>query len=146
MVFRRRRRLDFMPPQDTVGARRHDDIVHPSAVPFILVHLACFAAIWTGVDDGKEVLDRLLALPGFGGEKAKIFLAVLGKRLTIRGFTMGDHLERAAEFGPQFRAWLREGAIVHEETVIDGLAEAPRTLLDMVGGAYTGKTVVRLGS
>ncbi|MDX3224843.1 NADP-dependent oxidoreductase [Streptomyces sp. ME19-01-6] len=73
-------------------------------------------------------------------------LAVLGKRLTIRGFTMGDHLERAAEFGPQFRAWLRDGAIVHEETVIDGLAAAPRTLLDMVGGAYTGKTVVRLGS
>jgi stearoyl-CoA desaturase (delta-9 desaturase) len=27
----------------------HDDIVYPSAIPFILVHLACFAAIWTGV-------------------------------------------------------------------------------------------------
>ncbi|MEO8274707.1 MAG: fatty acid desaturase [Thermoanaerobaculia bacterium] len=27
----------------------HDDIVYPETVPFILVHLACFAAIWTGV-------------------------------------------------------------------------------------------------
>lgn len=27
----------------------HDDIVYPQAIPFILVHLACFAAIWTGV-------------------------------------------------------------------------------------------------
>ncbi len=27
----------------------HDDVVYPSAVPFILIHLACFAAIWTGV-------------------------------------------------------------------------------------------------
>jgi stearoyl-CoA desaturase (Delta-9 desaturase) len=26
-----------------------DDILYPSAVPFVLVHLACFAAIWTGV-------------------------------------------------------------------------------------------------
>ena len=26
-----------------------DDIMYPSAVPFVLVHLACFAAIWTGV-------------------------------------------------------------------------------------------------
>lgn len=26
-----------------------DDIVHPAAVPFVIVHLACFAAIWTGV-------------------------------------------------------------------------------------------------
>ena len=27
----------------------HDDVVYPSAVPFILIHLACFAAIWSGV-------------------------------------------------------------------------------------------------
>lgn len=73
-------------------------------------------------------------------------LGVLGKRLTIRGFTVGDHLERAPEFGAQFRTWLREGAIVHDETVIDGLANAPQALLNLVNGAYTGKTVVRLGS
>ncbi|GDY71465.1 NADP-dependent oxidoreductase [Streptomyces avermitilis] len=73
-------------------------------------------------------------------------LGVLGKRLTIRGFTVGDHLKRAPEFGAQFRAWLREGSIVYDETVIDGLANAPQALLDLVNGAYTGKTVVRLGS
>jgi len=27
----------------------HDDIVYPSAIPFVLVHLACFGAIWTGI-------------------------------------------------------------------------------------------------
>ncbi|MGZ8309941.1 MAG: acyl-CoA desaturase [Rhodoplanes sp.] len=27
----------------------HDDIVYPSAVPFVLVHLACVAAVWSGV-------------------------------------------------------------------------------------------------
>ncbi|MGO4573340.1 acyl-CoA desaturase [Microvirga sp. 2TAF3] len=27
----------------------HDDIVYPQTIPFILVHLACFAAIWTSV-------------------------------------------------------------------------------------------------
>ena len=27
----------------------HDDIVYPSTIPFLLVHLVCFAAIWTGV-------------------------------------------------------------------------------------------------
>jgi stearoyl-CoA desaturase (delta-9 desaturase) len=27
----------------------HDDILYPSAVPFVLVHLACVAAIWSGV-------------------------------------------------------------------------------------------------
>jgi stearoyl-CoA desaturase (Delta-9 desaturase) len=27
----------------------HDDIIYPSAIPFVLIHLACFAAIWSGV-------------------------------------------------------------------------------------------------
>ena len=27
----------------------HDDITYPSAVPFVLVHLACIAAFWSGV-------------------------------------------------------------------------------------------------
>jgi stearoyl-CoA desaturase (delta-9 desaturase) len=27
----------------------HGDIIYPSAVPFVLVHLVCFAAIWTGI-------------------------------------------------------------------------------------------------
>jgi stearoyl-CoA desaturase (delta-9 desaturase) len=26
-----------------------DDIMYPSAIPFVLAHLACFAAIWTGI-------------------------------------------------------------------------------------------------
>src|ERR1700674_3771337 len=27
----------------------HDDMIYPSAIPFVLVHLACFGAIWSGV-------------------------------------------------------------------------------------------------
>src|SRR3984957_2685125 len=27
----------------------HDDIIYPSALPFVLVHLTCIAAIWTGI-------------------------------------------------------------------------------------------------
>jgi len=33
----------------SAGGGEHDDIMYPSAVPFVLVHLGCFAAIWTGV-------------------------------------------------------------------------------------------------
>ena len=41
------------------------------------------AAVWTGVSTGEELFARLRALPGFGGEKAKIFLALLAKRFGI---------------------------------------------------------------
>jgi stearoyl-CoA desaturase (delta-9 desaturase) len=34
---------------DRAQADEHSDIVYPSAIPFVLVHLACFGAIWSGV-------------------------------------------------------------------------------------------------
>ena len=53
-------------------------------------------ALWTSGDpDGAEVLRRLRALPGFGEQKAKIFLALLGKQygVTPRGWRVaaGDY-------------------------------------------------------
>src|SRR5690242_1103974 len=41
-------------------------------------------AIWTGAATGEELLARVLALPGFGKDKARIFVALLGKRLGVQ--------------------------------------------------------------
>ncbi|MDX6202274.1 MAG: hypothetical protein QOJ83_1774 [Frankiales bacterium] len=41
------------------------------------------AAIWTTAEDGPELLRRVKALPGFGEQKAKIFVALLGKQLGV---------------------------------------------------------------
>ena len=41
-------------------------------------------AVWEGVEDAGELLRRLKALPGFGEQKATIFLALLGKQLGVR--------------------------------------------------------------
>ncbi len=40
-------------------------------------------AIWADAADGGELLRRLEALPGFGRQKAQIFVALLGKRLGV---------------------------------------------------------------
>ncbi|WP_028809011.1 HhH-GPD-type base excision DNA repair protein [Streptomyces sp. 351MFTsu5.1] len=40
--------------------------------------------VWKGVQDGRELLRRLQELPGFGKQKAQIFLALLGKQLGVR--------------------------------------------------------------
>lgn len=42
------------------------------------------AALWRTAASGQELLGRLLALPGFGQQKAKIFVALLGKQLGVR--------------------------------------------------------------
>jgi uncharacterized HhH-GPD family protein len=42
------------------------------------------AAIWTSAADGKQLLANVRALPGFGVQKARIFIALLGKQLAVR--------------------------------------------------------------
>jgi uncharacterized HhH-GPD family protein len=40
--------------------------------------------IWTEAKDGEDLKQRLLALPGFGPDKARIFIALLAKRFDVR--------------------------------------------------------------
>ena len=42
------------------------------------------ARLWEGAATGKELMRRLGALPGFGKQKAQIFVALLGKQLGVR--------------------------------------------------------------
>jgi uncharacterized HhH-GPD family protein len=57
------------------------------------------AAIWTrGEPDGAEVLKRLKALPGFGDQKARIFLALLGKQY---GFAGAGWRDAAGAYGEE---------------------------------------------
>jgi len=42
------------------------------------------ATMWTTADTGEELFRRIQALPGFGRQKAQIFVALLGKQLGVR--------------------------------------------------------------
>jgi uncharacterized HhH-GPD family protein len=53
--------------------------------------------VWTGAADGKDLLERVAALPGFGRQKAQIFVALLGKQY---GVDVPGWREAAGEFGP----------------------------------------------
>ncbi|MFF3563968.1 HhH-GPD-type base excision DNA repair protein [Streptomyces sp. NPDC002574] len=55
-------------------------------------------AVWRGVGDGRELLTRLGDLPGYGKQKAQIFLALLGKQL---GVAPDGWREAAGAYGEQ---------------------------------------------
>lgn len=55
-------------------------------------------AVWRDAADGRELLTRLNELPGFGKQKAQIFLALLGKQL---GATPEGWREAAGPYGEQ---------------------------------------------
>ena len=52
--------------------------------------------LWADVSNGDELYARLRALPGYGDEKSKIFIAILGKRM---GVTPDGWREAAGKFG-----------------------------------------------
>ena len=54
------------------------------------------AAVWRDAKDGADLLKRVEALPGFGKQKAKIFVALLGKQLGVKA---KGWREAAGEFG-----------------------------------------------
>ncbi|UEL28908.1 HhH-GPD-type base excision DNA repair protein [Pseudarthrobacter sp. L1SW] len=71
-------------------------------------------AIWTkGGPDGAEVLRRLKALPGFGEQKAKIFLALLGKQC---GLQAPGWREAAGHYGEE-GSYLSVADIVDPESL-----------------------------
>jgi uncharacterized HhH-GPD family protein len=54
------------------------------------------ARVWASAADGRDLLKRVSALPGFGAQKAKIFVALLGKQLAV---TPPGWREACAPFG-----------------------------------------------
>lgn len=68
----------------------------------------------------------------------------IGKRLTLRGFLVGDHGHLRSEFAGAAGGWLRSGQLIAHETVTTGLDNAVSAFIGMLRGANTGKMVVRL--
>lgn len=77
--------------------------------------------VWEGAADGADLLARLRALPGFGEEKSRIFVALLAKRFGVGpagweeaagGFADGTRLSVAdidsRDAFERVRAWKRE--------------------------------------
>jgi NADPH-dependent curcumin reductase CurA len=68
----------------------------------------------------------------------------IGKRLTLRGFIVGDYADRRAEFAADMAPWLAEGKIVAAETVVEGLENTPAAFLSLFSGGNTGKMLIQL--
>ena len=110
-----RQRLGHLDPEK-VAAMSEDDLVGVCCVrPAIhrfpaamgkRIHALCASIaagypsgvdrLWLDAEDGSDLYRRLRTLPGFGDEKAKIFIAVLGKR---QGVQPAGWREAAGAFG-----------------------------------------------
>jgi NADPH-dependent curcumin reductase CurA len=69
---------------------------------------------------------------------------LVGKRLTMRGFIIGDHDDRRSRFESDMAGWLADGSVRTSETVVEGADQAPRAFLAMLRGDNVGKMLVRV--
>ncbi|MFI0354525.1 NADP-dependent oxidoreductase [Actinomadura sp. 9N407] len=93
-------------------------------------------AVLIGAISGYNATDPI---PG----PANLF-RIVERRLTLRGIQVSEYLGLFPEFIGRAAGWLADGSLRAEETVVDGIEQAPAALIGVLRGANTGKMLVRL--
>jgi len=107
-----------------------------------------------GGDVMKAVLGRMVIggrialcglIAGYNNDQrpSDDFSPVIMKRLTMRGFLVLDYT-KTKEAVHAITGWIREGKLRTEETVAEGLENAPEVLNRLFDGSHRGKLVLRV--
>jgi len=72
--------------------------------------------------------------------------SIIYSRVMLRGFVATDFMHLYADFQRDMRGWLKEGRVKYQETVMDGIENAPAALIGLMAGENAGKMLVRLAS
>ena len=69
---------------------------------------------------------------------------IVSKRIRIQGFIVRDHLADRDEFIREMSAWIKSGKIVWNDTVTQGLENAPAAFIGLFSGNNLGKSLVKI--
>ncbi|MEC7866136.1 MAG: NADP-dependent oxidoreductase, partial [Candidatus Poribacteria bacterium] len=75
----------------------------------------------------------------------KNLMSAIYKRLKLQGFIVSDHIDRVPDFYADIRQWINEGVIKWEETIVEGLENAPQAFIGLFRGENMGKMIVKVG-
>ncbi len=73
-----------------------------------------------------------------------LMLAILGHRLTLRGFVVSDFMNEMQDFVRDMGEWLAAGKIRYREDITDGLEHAAAAFQRMLRAENFGKPIVRV--
>ena len=65
-------------------------------------------------------------------------------RVTMKGFVVYEFNDMRDQFLRDMRMWMKEGRMKYEETIMEGIQNAPAALIGLLEGRNTGKMLVRL--
>lgn len=72
-------------------------------------------------------------------------IQIVGKGLRMQGFIVSNHVDMMPDFMRDMAEWIGAGKIKWQETILDGIEEAPQAFMNLFTGGNSGKMLVRLG-
>lgn len=69
---------------------------------------------------------------------------IIGKRLKLQGYIVSDYRARTAEFYADMKDWIAAGQIKSQETIVEGIENAPNAFIGLFTGENMGKMLVKL--
>lgn len=69
---------------------------------------------------------------------------IIYSRVMLRGFVGTDFMHLYSDFQRDMAGWLKEGKVKYQETILDGIANAPNALIGLMEGKNSGKMLVKL--
>ncbi len=71
--------------------------------------------------------------------------AIVGNRVKMQGFVVGDHLAMLSDFQVEMSGWLKDGTVTYRESIVDGIENTPTAFIGMLRGDNIGKRLVKVG-
>jgi NADPH-dependent curcumin reductase CurA len=65
-------------------------------------------------------------------------------RINLRGFVAPDFMHLYDAFRSDMAGWLKDGQVKYQETILDGIANAPTAMIGLMNGLNAGKMLVKL--
>ena len=81
---------------------------------------------------------------GAGPAGQREIAQLIMRRATMRGFLVLDHADRFPEAIEYLAGLLANGQLQYDETIVEGLENAPQALNDMFSGANVGKLLIKV--
>ena len=109
---------------------------------------AVLDAAWPLMADfGQIVLCGMIAQYNQGQETSgPSWFPILAKRLSVRGFLLRDHGDRAEEYRAAAEDWIGQGKLRMRYDVTNGIENAPSAFVRMLKGENFGKSLVRVSA
>jgi hypothetical protein len=69
----------------------------------------------------------------------------VARRATVQGFIVSDHFDQLGAFISEVAPMIKDGRVKYQETVLEGIENAPKAFLGLFSGANAGKMLVKVG-